>query len=192
MAIVTTYGLKDFVADLDGILDRHGDPRLIVGAAKPLFRRLVSDTRWLDEKYTKPVEGRSVQYLLHKDPQERFSVVSVVWWPGYATPIHDHLVWGLVGLYEGLEEETRFLRVDAGERPGFAQIQEVSAAITKPGNVSQLVPPDEDIHRIRNVSPVPSRSIHIYGADINEKIRNWYDEQTGEMHTFRTRYVIVC
>ena len=47
--------------------------------------------------------GRYRQYLLHCDPLERFSVVSFVWGPGQQTPVHDHTVWGMVGVLRGAE-----------------------------------------------------------------------------------------
>ena len=50
-----------------------------------------------------PILIRSAINLLHCDPMERFSVVSFVWAPGQKTPVHDHTVWGMVGVMRGVE-----------------------------------------------------------------------------------------
>ncbi len=58
---------------------------------------------WLPAAYAAPDPARYRQYLLHCDSAERFSIVSFVWGPGQLTPIHDHTVWGLVGVLRGAE-----------------------------------------------------------------------------------------
>ena len=44
-----------------------------------------------------PAHGYA-QNLLWCDPFERFCVVSFVWAPSARTPVHDHQMWGLVGM----------------------------------------------------------------------------------------------
>lgn len=48
--------------------------------------------------------------------RERFSIVSFVWGPGQATPIHDHRVWGAIGMLRGAEENQRY-QLDADGIP---------------------------------------------------------------------------
>jgi predicted metal-dependent enzyme (double-stranded beta helix superfamily) len=38
---------------------------------------------------------------------------------------------------------------------------------TRPGDVSVLVPPDEDIHRVENGGKELAISVHVYGDDIS-------------------------
>ena len=46
------------------------------------------------------------QHILHVEKDGSFSVVALVWLPGQATPIHDHVSWCVVGVYRGQEHET--------------------------------------------------------------------------------------
>lgn len=184
-----TYRLHAFTADLDRIVTRYAENHAaLVAKVEPLFCTLLSDMSWLDEKYARGVRDRSIQYLLYRDPNGRYIIVSVVFWQGYATPVHDHLTWGLVGVWHGEEEEERYKRADESLP---ARLRHVGTVVNGPGAVSRLVPPDQEIHRIRAVSPFPSCSIHLYGADINGMPRHQYNLETGEITEFCTTYVVV-
>jgi predicted metal-dependent enzyme (double-stranded beta helix superfamily) len=112
------------------------------------------------------------QYLLHRDPAERFSVVSFVWGPGQATPIHDHRVWGLVGVLRGAEIDQRYARAANGSLAPAGAPTRLDA-----GAVTALSPATGDIHRVTNAyDDRVSISIHVYGADIGRVERATYDE----------------
>src|SRR6266851_90507 len=75
---------------------------------KPLLAELVRSDHWLPAAFAQPHPEYYQQYLLHCDSRERFSVVSFVWGPGQATPIHDHTVWGIIGMLRGAELSQRY------------------------------------------------------------------------------------
>ena len=77
--------------------------RDFVRAGRPLLVDLITHDDWLPEEFARGEAGRYRQNLLYCDPFERFSVVSFVWGPGQCTPIHDHTVWGMVGVMRGEE-----------------------------------------------------------------------------------------
>lgn len=183
-----TYDLAAFTADLDALVAEAPDQRVLVERAKPLLGRLLTDMRWLDPRATEP-RGGSVQYLLHRHPDNAYTVVSVVFNTGYATTVHDHTTWGLVGVWRGEEREERYQRVDDGSRPGYAQLRLIGIVNHLPGAVSHLLPPDQEIHRIHNAAPHPSCSIHVYGGDLNGRPRHQYDLDTGLVREFRTTVV---
>ena len=94
--------LNDFVDDLRQVIDdADGNEQYILSKAQPLLADLVSEDNWLDEKYTKPHPEYYQQYCLYACPKGDFSVVSFVWGPGQKTPIHDHTVWGIIGMLRG-------------------------------------------------------------------------------------------
>ena len=189
--MITTYDLAAFARDLDAVVAAEGaDYRRLAERAKPLLGRLLADMRWLDARYAEP-RGGSVQYLLHKHPADAYSVVSVVFNTGYATTVHDHGTWGLVGVWRGAEHEERFKRTDDGSRAGYAALRPAGAVVNLPGDVTHLLPPDEEIHRIANQAPHPSCSIHVYGGDLNGKLRHQYDLATGAVKEFCTTVVIL-
>lgn len=45
------------------------------------------------------------QWLLFRAADRALTLFALVVPPGSQTPIHDHLAWGLVGLYRGTQEE---------------------------------------------------------------------------------------
>ena len=95
--------LREFVVDFARLLDTHPDEPRILDEGGALLRRLVARDDWLPEAFAQPHPEHYQQFLLHADSAERFSVVSFVWGPGQAPPVHDHTVWGLIGLLRGAE-----------------------------------------------------------------------------------------
>ena len=139
--------------------------------AEPLAALVASDD-WIDPAFAAPDPVRYRQYLLHRDPAERFSVVSFVWGPGQATPIHDHRVWGFVGVLRGAEIDQRYARATNG-----ALVPSGAPTRLEAGAVAALSPETGDIHRVSNAhGDRVSISIHVYGADIGRVERATYDE----------------
>jgi predicted metal-dependent enzyme (double-stranded beta helix superfamily) len=61
-------------------------------------------------------------WLLYRAGNGSLSLFSLVVPPGAATPVHDHLAYGLFGLYAGEQDEEVFRRGDA---PGDAEHAEL-------------------------------------------------------------------
>jgi predicted metal-dependent enzyme (double-stranded beta helix superfamily) len=99
-------------------------------------------------------------HTLHTEPDGSFSVVALVWRPGQATPIHDHIAWCVSGVIQGAEHEARYLLRDDG------WLEEAGTSINVIGEVSSLAPPG-DIHRVHNDGPQAAISLHIYGTDVS-------------------------
>jgi 3-mercaptopropionate dioxygenase len=110
-------------------------------------------------------------HLLHAELDGSFSVTALVWRPGQATPIHDHVTWCVSGVIQGDEHEERYvLRED-----GWLELD--GTLVNATGDVTGLVPPG-DIHRVRNVGVDTAISLHIYGTDLSRlgsTIRRVYD-----------------
>jgi predicted metal-dependent enzyme (double-stranded beta helix superfamily) len=180
------YGLKDYVQDLGAILDRRPAMPVIIREASAITKRLIADDRWLGEQYRVPSSDHYTRYLLHKDPANRFVVLSLVWLPGQATPIHDHSCWGVMGLVENSLEEVCYDRLDDGARKDFAELQQSRGTEVGKGSVAYLLPPYEEIHRIGNVSNKPTVSLHVYGRFLDEI--NVFDQVTGKVSPMRIKY----
>jgi predicted metal-dependent enzyme (double-stranded beta helix superfamily) len=161
--------LGTFVAAIGALLDRTDDEREILATGRTLLAALVARDDWLPDAYAQPDPARYRQYLLYRDPDARFSVVSFVWAPGQATPIHDHGVWGLVGVLRGAEIAERFERGGGALRPVGSERLEARA-------VDAVSPRIGDLHRVSNAdADGVSISIHVYGADIGAVERATYD-----------------
>ena len=110
-------------------------------------------------------------HLLHAESDGSFSVVALVWRPGQATPIHDHVTWCVVGVMQGTEREERFTLRDDG------WLEEAGVSDSRAGDVVGLVPPG-DIHRVYNDGAQTAISLHIYGTDVSRlgsSVRRIYD-----------------
>ncbi|SEI39405.1 Predicted metal-dependent enzyme of the double-stranded beta helix superfamily [Azotobacter beijerinckii] len=161
--------LRDFVSALADLLDRHDDEESVLREGRHLLHELVRHDDWLPEAFARPDPERYQQYLLHADARQRFSVVSFVWGPGQTTPVHDHRVWGLIGMLRGAEDAQGFALDAEGLRPVGEPVR------LSPGQVEAVSPRIGDIHRVFNASPDQvSISIHVYGANIGAVRRAVY------------------
>ena len=164
------HRLADFVGALGNLVDQTRDEDLILAEGGRLLVGLIARDDWLPEAYAQPDPARYQQYLLHCDSRERFSVVSFVWGPGQATPVHDHTAWGLVGVLRGAELSQRFAR--RGE--GFGAVGPVHRLAR--GEVEAVSPTVGDVHQVTNAfDDRVSISIHVYGANIGAVERSTYD-----------------
>lgn len=178
--------LQRFVRDFCALLqDRPDDERQFLARGEALLSTLVKDdSDWLPLRFRQPHPQYYQQYLLHLDPDERFCVVSFVWGPGQKTPVHDHCVWGLIGVYEGAETGERFERHGEG-RP----MRSLGTSLLTRGQTEYVSPTLGDIHRVANAYPDrTSISIHVYGADIGKVRRHVFDPQTGKAKEFVSGY----
>jgi predicted metal-dependent enzyme (double-stranded beta helix superfamily) len=106
-----------------------------------------------------------------------------VWGPGQTTPIHDHTVWGLIGMLRGGEFSQPY-RLDAAGRP----VPAGDPVRLQPGQVEAVSPRIGDIHRVSNAfADCPSISIHVYGANIGKVERAVYLED-GTVKPFVSGY----
>ncbi|NWK98995.1 cysteine dioxygenase [Sphingobium lactosutens] len=179
---VDTTRLRGFVTAFADLLAATRDERAILESGRSLLARLIATDDWLPVEFTKPDPDRYQQYLLHCDSRERFSIVSFVWGPGQSTPIHDHGVWGLVGVLRGVEKVERFRRLPTG---GLVAEGE---DLLREGEVDAVSPRVGDIHRVTNgLADRPSISIHVYGANIGAVERATYATD-GTPKTFISGY----
>lgn len=164
--------LRNFVQQLATLLDEHPTEPKILAQGSALLRELVAHDDWLPEAYAQTNPQRYQQHLLHADALGRFSVVSFVWGPGQATPIHDHTVWGLIGLLRGSETSQAY----AHTREGHWAPQGAPHTL-RPGEVEAVSPAIGDVHRVSNaLTDQSSISIHVYGANIGAVQRSVYLE----------------
>jgi predicted metal-dependent enzyme (double-stranded beta helix superfamily) len=162
--MTTESHFAHFLDRMDALVAAKDDPHVIADETGHLLAELLEYPAFLPDRFREPAAGHYRQHLVHVHPRGSYSVVSLVWKPGQATPIHDHRCWCVVGVLRGRELETRY---------HLYRLQDVSflvpdgESVYAPGQVCRLVPPDEDIHRVANAGAEGlSISIHVYGTDI--------------------------
>lgn len=179
--------LDRFVHDVEAVVERHLSLPSTIKEVSQLTSRLVrNDTDWLPQQFRTPIQDSYARYLLHRDRMNRFVVLSLVWLPGQATPIHDHSAWGVMGILENELEEVGYERLDDGAQPHYAELREAQGRMVGAGSVSYVLPPYEEIHRIGNPTKKPSVSLHLYGRDLDEV--NVFDMLTHKVSPMRIKY----
>ncbi|MES2185651.1 MAG: cysteine dioxygenase [Pseudomonadota bacterium] len=158
------------------------EPEMLVGTST-LLGELVHHDDWLAEAFTVPHPQFYQQYLLHADPAGRYSVVSFVWGPGQKTPVHDHGVWGVIGMLRGAELSQAY------RRGGLGLEADGPEEMLQPGDTAVVSPAVGDIHLVRNAfDDRVSISIHVYGTDIGQQRRHVFDPATGAAKEFVSGY----
>jgi 3-mercaptopropionate dioxygenase len=164
-----------------------------VEAMKPAFARLLAADGWLPEAYGAPDYSSGMgsgigQYALYRAEDGSLTLFSLVIPAGAETPVHDHLAWGLIGVYRGRQHETVYQRMDDGLDESRAELVVSRAATAETGEFYALLPPRDDIHLVKTVSDVPSVSIHLLANDTACVWRHRFLPATGEVKAFRSGY----
>ena len=185
--ILDTDVVRAFVADVRTAIAAATSPEAACEAIRPRFAELLADPDWLPAEYQADAPesgmgGGIGQWLLYHAEDGSLSLFSLVVPSGSETPIHDHLAWGLVGLYRGKPG-----RGDLRRARRWARAQR--AAIARQGDFYALLPPRDDIHRVRTTSAETSVSIHLLTNDTGCVWRHAYDAESGEARPFRSGYV---
>jgi predicted metal-dependent enzyme (double-stranded beta helix superfamily) len=179
----TPPALSGFIAAFERLLAERPTEAAIRDRGGRLLGKLVAHDDWLPPAFARPDPERYRQLPLHRDAAGRFSVVSFVWGPGQATPIHDHTVWGLIGMLRGAEYSQGY-RYTGPNRLVPAGVPLRLA----PGQVEAVSPAIGDIHRVHNAfDDRVSISIHVYGADIGTVPRSVY-QADGSRQPFVSGY----
>lgn len=180
----TIEPLRSFVAGVTSLIEGgNRDEAALLEGTRPLLQALVARDDWLPDELAQPHPTYYQQYLLYGDPLDRFSVVSFVWGPGQQTPVHDHTVWGWIGVLRGAEIDIRYRRDDEGIH------QEGEETRLEAGQVAAVSPSLGDIHRVRNAfDDRVSVSVHLYGGNIGRIRRHVFDPATGAPQEFVSGY----
>jgi len=164
-----------------------------VKALEPAFSRLLAADGWLPNEFASPDEtsgmgGGIGQYALYRAEDGSLALFSLVVPPGATTPVHDHLAWGLIGLYRGRQGETVYRRLDDGADPQRATLEVVVEQEVETGEFFALLPPDGDIHKVTTISDEPSVSIHLLANDTACVWRHQFEPEAGTVAAFRSGY----
>jgi predicted metal-dependent enzyme (double-stranded beta helix superfamily) len=217
-----TEVIRSFIADVRRTLathtasDQEGTELIEASAALdalyPRFSELLADQSWLPEQFAAPyaaggMGGGIASWLLFRAADRSLSLFSLVVPAGSATPIHDHLAWGYIGLYRGEQEETVYRREDGGDLHHHPRTEHdtdphshtdseeeqalLSVAETnqlKPGDFYKLLPPYGDIHAVKTTSLEDSISIHLLANDTGCVVRHSFDVERAVARSFRSGY----
>ena len=187
--------LRRFVATTEPILKEQLEVNDRLWHLRQPYAELLKDQSWLPDEFRQPnpnsaMGGGIASWLLFRSEAKDLSLFSLVVPIGAATPVHNHLAWGLVGLYQGEQEEEEF-EVEDHETHHHASVRQTrmklrARRILKQGEFYELIPPDNDVHRVRTISSIPSISLHLLANDTGCVVRQKFDPEKGQVESFRS------
>lgn len=185
--LLDTEPVRALVARMREVVRMTASPLAACEAIRPNFARLLDEHDWLPDEFQAPAPesrmgGAIGQWLLFRSGDRSLSLFSLVVPAAAQTPVHDHLAWGLVGLYRGTQDEEVF-----GHEHGILRLRERRAL--SPGDFYVLIPPRDDIHRVRTTSPETSVSLHLLANDTGCVWRHRYEPDSRSVRPFKSGYV---
>jgi 3-mercaptopropionate dioxygenase len=184
--VLDTPVVRRFVAGVQAAIAAAGSPEEACEAIRPAFANLLADPDWLPRTFREPVPDSGMgggigQWALYRSEDGSLSLFALVVPQAAETPVHAHLAWGLVGLYQGTQDEEIFARRDG-------ELELTEQRPLRPGDFYALFPPHDDIHRVRTTSAETSVSIHLLTNDTGCVWRHSFDPETGVESPFRSGY----
>jgi predicted metal-dependent enzyme (double-stranded beta helix superfamily) len=191
--LVDVPEIRALVEETRRLTNDIADTAARVEALRPAFGKLLATDGWLPREYGEPdlksgMGGGIGQYALYRAEDGSLCLFSLVIPAGSETPIHDHLAWGLIGVYRGMQHETVYRRLDDGRDESKANLEVTRRQTVKRGQFYTLLPPLDDIHYVKTVSKVPSISIHLLANDTACVTRHRFDATNGVVTPFRSGY----
>lgn len=113
-----------------------------------------------------PLPDTYARRLLHRDANDRYTVVVMTWGPGQRTALHDHAgIWCVECVVDGEMEVSQYELVsENGEAFKFAKQNTVTASR---GSAGCLIPPFE-YHTLANArGDRASVTVHVYGGEMD-------------------------
>ena len=191
--LVDTPEIRALIDETRRLMEEIDDDALRVERLKTAFGTLLSADGWLPDACANPDAtsrmGQGIgQYALYRAENGSLTLFSLVIPVGAATPVHDHLAWGLVGVYRGTQDEVVYRRLDDGRDVAHADLEIARQHTLERGEFYPLLPPLDDIHYVRTTSDMPSISIHLLANDTACVWRHKFEPASGVVTAFRSGY----
>jgi len=190
--LVDTPAIRALIDETRRLTAAIPDVAARVAALRPAFEALLASDGWLPESCATPDQtskmaaaSANTRSIARRTAR---SVCSRSSFPvGAATPVHDHLAWGLVGIYRGRQDETS----TAGSTTAAIRRARISRSRTtgaRRGECYTLAAATDDIHYVSTISDTPSISIHLLANDTACVWRHRFEPATGAVTPFRSGY----
>jgi 3-mercaptopropionate dioxygenase len=191
--ILDTPVMREFIAAVDAARTSAPSVAEAIEEIRPHFAALLADPDWLPPEYQEMAAQSGMgsntgMWLLYRAGDGSLAFSVLVLGTGRETPVHDHLAWGLVGLYRGAQDEVVYQRRDDGSRDDFADLAVAEHNALTPGDFYTLLP-ENDIHRVRTTSDITSVSLHLLGNDNGCIARRQYVPEEKVAKPFRSGYL---
>jgi predicted metal-dependent enzyme (double-stranded beta helix superfamily) len=158
------FDLDRFIADCRDAIAADPSHK----GAREVVARAVSDPSAVLAGIGEP-ERAGVEPLYRSDT---LTILNVVWGPRMTVIPHNHLMWAVIGVYTGREDNIFWRRLPA-ETP------RIEAAGAKSLGARDAEPLGSNIiHTVTNPLPRLAGAIHVYGGDFYAVARSEWDPET--------------
>jgi predicted metal-dependent enzyme (double-stranded beta helix superfamily) len=199
--VLDTPVMRRFIAAVNAARASAPNDEAAIELIRPHFAQLLADPDWLPTEYQETraesasgsgagMGANTGLWLLYRAGDGSLAFSVLVLGAGRETPVHDHLGWGLVGLYRGLQDEVVYRRQDDGTRDAYADLAISERNALTPGDFYTLLP-QNDIHSVRTTSEMTSVSLHLLGSDTGCIARRQYVLEEKLARPYRSGYLNV-
>jgi predicted metal-dependent enzyme (double-stranded beta helix superfamily) len=143
------------------------EPALL--AVREVVARAFSDPGAVLRALGEPTRGGI--HVLHRSSQ--LTVLNVIWAPWMTLLPHNHLMWAVIGIYTGREDNMFWRRVRGGHD---GKLEAAGARALCVGDAEPLGP--DVIHSVTNPIPRLTGALHVYGGDFFGVPRSEWDAET--------------
>ncbi len=158
--------VAELIHRLDQAVAVRDDAARCQNVKRVLVEVVSSGEQFVDPPFLKPAPDRYARRLLYRDPQNKFTVLVMVWGVGQGTPLHDHAgTWCVECVYRGRIRVTSFSVHGGDPETGVVQFEKESVVMAGIGEAGALIPPFE-YHMIENPDPTPAVTLHVYGGEM--------------------------
>lgn len=159
--------VHELIRQLDDAMEIRDDAGRCRLVKKILEQTFAAGTEFLDSKYLVPDPERYARRLVHRDPQNRYTVLAMVWNVGQGTPLHDHAgMWCVECVYRGRIRVTSYACHGGDPEKDIVQFQKETVIHAGVGEAGALIPPFE-YHVLENADPTPTVTLHVYGGELD-------------------------
>jgi len=159
--------VDDLVRRLDEAVAAPDDATRCRNVKRVLMDVVGASETFLPEALMRAATGQYARRLLHRDPDNRYTVLVMVWDQGQGTALHDHAgMWCVECVYRGKIRVTSFSITGGDPEKDLVQFRQETIIHAGVGEAGALIPPFE-YHVLENAGQTPAVTIHVYGGEMD-------------------------
>jgi predicted metal-dependent enzyme (double-stranded beta helix superfamily) len=197
---MNAMNLQEFCERFPTIQEQEPQPPISLDAGKQLMQELLADPGWFAEFLQKYVAGPAFQtdqpgsvfdneIRLYRSPDKSFTLLAYLWARRTLCVVHDHGAWGLIGSFLYPLREVKYRRLDDGQVEGYANLEQGSDSLLKPGEVGVVLPLDKGIHQTGSAGDRLTISLGVYGRSLRPGYIHFFDPRGKKVRRATTRLV---